>query len=86
MRSRSVSAPALSRKSFRFPHFGDWTQDGQPLSQGLGPTWRETVSAAPQQGIGLRAAYLLRAEKRTLPLTPVRQRRRVAVANGVPAT
>ncbi len=58
----------------------------EPLSQGLGPTWRETVSAAPQQGIGLRAAYLLRAEKRTLPLTPVRQRRRVAVANGVPAT
>jgi hypothetical protein len=24
----------LSRKSFRFPHFGDWTHDGQPLSQG----------------------------------------------------
>ena len=58
----------------------------EPLSQGLGPTWRETISAGPQQGIGLRAAYLLRAEKRTLPLTPVRQRRRVAVANGVPAT
>lgn len=58
----------------------------EPLSQGLGPTWRETVSAAPQQGVGLRAAYLLRAEKRTLPLTPVRQRRRVTVPNGVPAT
>ena len=34
IRSSSSSAPALSSGSFRFPHFGDWTQDGQPLSQG----------------------------------------------------
>ena len=26
--------PALSSGSFRFPHFGDWTHDGQPCSQG----------------------------------------------------
>lgn len=58
----------------------------EPLSQGIGPSWRETVSADPQQGVGLRAAYLLRAEKRSQPLTPIRQRRRVAVADGVPAT
>lgn len=28
-----VIAPALSRGSFPFPHLGDCTQDGQPLSQ-----------------------------------------------------
>src|SRR5262249_26328216 len=34
IRPSSSSAPALSSGSFRFPHFGDWTQDGQPLSHG----------------------------------------------------
>ena len=34
MRSRRDSAPALSSGSFRFPHFGDWTHDGQPRSHG----------------------------------------------------
>lgn len=57
----------------------------EPLSQGIGPSWREAVSASLQQGVGLRAAYLLRAEKRSLPLTPVRTRRRVGVGDGVPA-
>ncbi len=46
----------------------------EPVSQGLGPNWSVRPSPEPQQGPGLRAAYLLRAEKRTLPLTPVRRR------------
>lgn len=46
-----------------------------PVSQGLGPSWREVASPRPQSGAGLRAAYLVLAEKRTLPLTPVRARR-----------
>lgn len=46
-----------------------------PLSQGLGPRWRVAADSALQSGAGLRAAYLLQAEKRRLPLTPVRERR-----------
>lgn len=46
----------------------------EAVSQGLGPSWSMQVSPQPQQGPGLRAAYLLRAEKRSLPLTPVRRR------------
>ena len=34
MRSSSASAPALSSGSFRLPHFGLWTHDGQPRSHG----------------------------------------------------
>ena len=34
IRSSNASAPALSRGSFRLPHFGLWTHDGQPSSQG----------------------------------------------------
>jgi len=45
-----------------------------PVSQGLGPSWKVGVSEQPQNGPGLRAAYLIRAEKRTLPLTPLRPR------------
>ena len=56
----------------------------EPLSQGVGPSWRETPLPRLQQGVGLRAAFLLRAEKRAFPLTPIRQRRRVA-PEGVPA-
>jgi SAM-dependent methyltransferase len=55
------------------------------LSQGIGPGWRPAVSPRPQAGVGLRAAYLLRAEKRTLPLTPVRERRRLPAPGAVPA-
>lgn len=57
----------------------------EPLSQGIGPRWRVGQSAELQQGAGLRAAYLLRAEKRRLPLTPVRARNPLALAQGVPA-
>src|SRR6186997_1713554 len=34
IRSRSVKAPTLSSGSFRLPHFGDWTHEGQPRSHG----------------------------------------------------
>ena len=34
IRSSSVRAPALSSGSFRFPHFGLWTHEGQPRSHG----------------------------------------------------
>lgn len=57
----------------------------EAISQGIGPGWRPVASPRPQAGVGLRAAYLLRAEKRTLPLTPVRQRRRPVAPHPVPA-
>lgn len=45
-----------------------------PVSQGLGPTWQVQTAPQRQEGPGLRAAYLVRSEKRAHPLTPVRQR------------
>ncbi len=42
------------------------------VSRGLGPKWRVDPAPRPQDGPGLRAAYLIRSEKRTLPLTPRR--------------
>lgn len=57
-----------------------------PVSQGIGPAWREMPSPEAQSGAGLRAAYLVLAEKRTFPLTPVRGRRaRAAVPAALPA-
>jgi SAM-dependent methyltransferase len=55
------------------------------ISLGLGPRWRIEVSPELQQGPGVRAAYLLRAEKRSIPLTPVRQRAPLRIGEGVPA-
>jgi SAM-dependent methyltransferase len=55
------------------------------MSQGLGPSWRVEPNPQLQQGPGVRAAYLLRAEKRTVPLTPVRQRAALRIGDGVPA-
>lgn len=46
-----------------------------PLSQGVGPSWRVEPAAAVQVGAGLRAAYLLHAQKRHWPATPIRLRR-----------
>lgn len=59
----------------------------QPLgvSQGLGPRWRVEAHSTLQQGPGLRAAYLLCAEKRTIPLTPLRSRVVMRLGEGVPA-
>jgi len=56
-----------------------------PVSQGLGPSWKVRVSAQPQNGPGLRASYVIRAEKRTLPLTPRRTREPLRLPQGAPA-
>ncbi len=55
------------------------------VSLGLGPRWRIGVDPVLQEGPGLRAAWLLRAEKRAVPLTPIRARPRPILAEGVPA-
>ena len=59
----------------------------QPLgvSEGLGPRWDVEPAPALQNGPGLRASYLLRAEKRTIPLTPRRNRAPIRLGEGVPA-
>lgn len=54
----------------------------EPVSQGVGPAWRVEAVTTLQHGPGVRAAYLLRAEKRELPLTPVRRRRVLALPQG----
>ena len=55
-----------------------------PVSQGLGPRWKPQSSQVLQHGAGLRAAYVMRAEKRQLPLTPVRGHR-FQLTQGAPA-
>ncbi len=75
-----ASEPLLWRRRLRQAGL-----EPEPLSRGIGPSWRETPSTRVQQGVGLRAAFVLRAEKRLIPLTPVRQRRPVAAPEGVPA-
>ncbi|MGH8032727.1 MAG: hypothetical protein ACREO8_10275 [Luteimonas sp.] len=57
----------------------------RPVSQGIGPIWKPLVSADLQHGPGLRAAYAIRADKRTLPLTPVRRSAPLRIAHGAPA-
>lgn len=57
-----------------------------PVSQGIGPAWRVEPVPVLQHGAGLRAAYLLRAEKRELPLTPVRQPAALRLPQGAAAT
>jgi SAM-dependent methyltransferase len=54
------------------------------VSQGVGPRWRIAPSPGLQDGAGLRAAYLLRAEKRVSPLTPTRARPSLRLQTGVP--
>ncbi|WP_240099747.1 hypothetical protein [Thermomonas flagellata] len=50
----------------------------EAVTRGLGPVWSPTPDPAAQDGAGLRAAFLLRAEKRRVPLTPRPARARVA--------
>lgn len=57
----------------------------EPISQGVGPRWRVEANSELQHGPGLRAAYLLRAEKRRIPLTSVRDRAPLRIGGGVPA-
>lgn len=56
----------------------------EPVSQGVGPRWAVAREPGLQHGPGLRAAWLLRAEKRAIPLTPVRQRAPLRIGGGVP--
>lgn len=46
----------------------------EPVSVGVGPVWRMQAVADTAQGAGLRAAWLLFAQKRRIPLTPLRRR------------
>lgn len=57
----------------------------EPVSQGLGPGWRAGSDPHPRPGVGLRPAFLLRCEKRTLPLTPIRKPRAIGLQAGTPA-
>ncbi|MES2859002.1 MAG: methyltransferase domain-containing protein [Pseudomonadota bacterium] len=57
----------------------------EPVSQGLGPSWAMHPASGLQDGAGLRAAFLLRAEKRRMPLTPIRARPTVRWQPGIPA-
>ena len=56
-----------------------------PVSQGVGPRWGATADTTLQHGPGVRAAWVLRAQKRVLPLTPVRTRVPVRIGAGAPA-
>ncbi|MEO6227207.1 MAG: methyltransferase domain-containing protein [Thermomonas sp.] len=56
-----------------------------PVSQGVGPTWAIAIAPELQDGAGLRAAFLLRAEKRRIPLTPLRATRTLRLQTGLPA-
>jgi SAM-dependent methyltransferase len=56
-----------------------------PVSQGIGPRWGTVPDATLQHGPGLRAAWVLRAQKRLLPLTPVRTRAPLRIGAGAPA-
>ncbi len=55
------------------------------VSHGVGPSWQVRVADVLQNGPGLRAGYAIRAEKRSWPLTPVRQRAPLRLSEGVPA-
>ena len=55
------------------------------LTQGVGPVWDIAPDARLQDGVGLRAAFLLRAEKRRLPMTPLRKPRPLALQAGTTA-
>ena len=57
----------------------------EPVSQGLGPTWRTQANQPLRPGVGLRPAYLLRSEKRSMPLTPVRKSRVIGMPAGTHA-
>jgi SAM-dependent methyltransferase len=67
-------------------HMADAGLSPESSAQGIGPQWSPAASPSLQSGPGLRAAYLQRAEKRAHPITPVRQRKPLGLADGVPAT
>lgn len=57
----------------------------EAVSEGVGPRWGLVPDPSLQHGPGVRAAWLLRAEKRVSPLTPVRTRQPLRIGGEVPA-
>lgn len=57
----------------------------EPVSQGIGPVWVRSANHDLQDGAGLRAAFLLRGEKRRIPMTPMRATRKLRLQSGLPA-
>jgi len=55
------------------------------VSRGLGPSWRLVIDGSQQACAGLRAAYVVCAEKRQWPLTPQRHPQRLRLQQGAPA-
>lgn len=56
----------------------------EAVSRGLGPTWAIAPDPSLQDGAGLRASFLVRAEKRRLPLTPMRSPAKARWQTGMP--
>ena len=55
-----------------------------PVSQGIGPIWKTQAREETRSGPGLSAAYVLRAEKRVAPLTPIAGKaRRIRLQHGL---
>jgi hypothetical protein len=77
----SASEPVRWRRRLRAAGL-----EPEAVSQGVGPRWKPIPNASLQQGAGLRAAFLLRAEKRVVPLIPIRSRPALRLQPGVPAT
>lgn len=75
-----ASEPTLWRRRLRGAGLAP-----DPVSYGLGPRWRVGVDPVPDTGPGLRAAWMLRAERRVAPLTPLRPRPAPRLGEGVPA-
>ena len=74
-----VSEPVTWRRRLRIAGLAP-----EAVSRGVGPTWRITPEPAVQDGAGLRAAFLLRAEKRRAPMTPLRTPAKTRFEPGLP--
>ena len=74
-----VSEPVTWRRRLRIAGLAP-----EAVSRGVGPTWRVAPEPAVQDGAGLRAAFLLRAEKRRAPMTPLRTPAKTRFEPGLP--
>ena len=74
-----VSEPVIWRRRLRAAGLAP-----DAVSRGLGPTWGVASEPAMQDGAGLRAAFLLRADKRRAPLTPMRAPVKARWQPGIP--
>ncbi|TXH69439.1 MAG: hypothetical protein E6Q88_09115 [Lysobacteraceae bacterium] len=84
LRWRGAGFPAIDPATWRrwFSDSGLWPE---PVAQGVGPQWSPLASPSLQSGPGLRAAYLQRAEKRVVPITPIRARKPLMLVDGAQA-